>query len=55
MWLIIAIVIAAVLLWLVHEFRHPMRETLTAETETHLVVDKYGNLIETSEFKIHSV
>jgi hypothetical protein len=49
MWLIIAIIIAAVLLWLVHEFRHPMREIFISEPG--LAVDVDGGLVETTTIK----
>lgn len=58
MWLLITI--ASVLFCLscafvLHEMLHPMEETFTTETETHLIVTESGELIETAEFKIHSV
>lgn len=48
-WLPIAIVMALFTLWMIYELRHPLRETFTMETETHLVVNGNGDLIETAE------
>lgn len=55
MWFFIGIVITFAWIWIISEIVNPLEEGFTAESETHLIVDGDGKLIETASYKIHSV